>query len=84
MKKILLMSMIALSLVGASGCSNNSNSTNNSSAKSSKTTQKKHWVKKKVHKIVGGTKRAGMEVRAPQDGSRSALGGGEAGALATS
>ena len=37
MKKILLMSVIALSLVGASGCSNNSNSTNNSSAKSSKT-----------------------------------------------
>lgn len=48
MKKILLMSVIALSLVGASGCSNNFNSTNNSSAKSSKTTQKKHWDKKKI------------------------------------
>ena len=42
------MSVIALSLVGASGCSNNSKSTNNSSAKSSKTTQKKHWDKKKI------------------------------------
>ena len=52
MKKILLMSVIALSLVGASGCSNNSNSTNNSSAKSSKTTQKKHWDKKKDQKLA--------------------------------
>lgn len=48
MKKILLISVIAFSLVGASGCFNNSNSTNNSSAKSSKTTQKKHWDKKKI------------------------------------
>lgn len=52
MKKILLMSVIALSLVGASCCSNNSNSTNNSSAKSSKTTQKKHWDKKKDQKLA--------------------------------
>lgn len=52
MKKILLMSVIALSLVGASGCSNNSNSTNNSSAKSPKTTQKKHWDKKKDQKLA--------------------------------
>ena len=47
MKKILFMSVIALSLVGASGCSNNSNTTKNNSAKSSKTTQKKHWDKKR-------------------------------------
>ena len=52
MKKILLMSAVALSLIGASACSNNSNSTSNSSTKSSKTVQKKHWDKKKDQKLA--------------------------------
>ncbi len=52
MKKILLMSVVALSLVGASGCSNNSSSTNNSSVKSSKTGQKKHWIRKKTKNLL--------------------------------
>lgn len=62
MKKILLMSVIALSLVGASGCSNNSNSTNNSSAKSSKTTQKKHWDKKKDQKLAKEMDKYGKKI----------------------
>lgn len=52
MKKILLMSVVALSLIGVSACSNSSNSTSNNSTKSSKTVPKKHWDKKKDQKLA--------------------------------
>lgn len=52
MKKILLISAVVLSLVGASGCSTNSASTSDKSTKSSKTVQKKHWDKKKDQKLA--------------------------------
>lgn len=61
MKKILLISAVALSLVGASGCSNSSNSTTDSSAKSSKTTQKKHWDKTKDQKLAKEMKKYGKK-----------------------
>lgn len=52
MRKILFMSVVALSLVGVTACSNNSNSTSSTSTKSSKTVQKKHWDKKKDQKLA--------------------------------
>ena len=52
MKKILLISAVAISLIGVSACSNNSNLTSNNSTKSSKTVQRKHWDKKKDQKLA--------------------------------
>lgn len=65
MKKILLISAVVLSLVGASGCSTNSASTSDNSTKSSKTVQKKHWDKKKDQKLAQEMKDYGKRIIKP-------------------